>query len=95
MKGACEFFFDFLVREPEHGWLVAVPSYSPENSPIIDGVRSKASLVAGATIDNQMMYELFHSTAEASEILENQDWPVRPTAVNHQFVPVSSRSETA
>lgn len=70
MKGACEFFFDFLVREPEHGWLVAVPSYSPENSPIIDGVRSKASLVAGATIDNQMLYELFYSTAEASEILE-------------------------
>ena len=71
LKGACEFFFDFLVRDPRNSWLVASPSYSPENSPILNGVRSKASLVAGATIDNQMLYDLFRSTAEAAVILSD------------------------
>ena len=71
MKGACEFFFDFLVRDPRNNWLVATPSYSPENSPIIDGVRSKASLVAGATIDNQMLNDLFHNTCEAALLLSD------------------------
>lgn len=71
LKGACEFFFDFLVRDPRNQWLVAAPSYSPENSPILNGVRSKASLVAGATIDNQMLSDLFQNTAEAAVILSD------------------------
>lgn len=71
LKGACEFFFDFLVRDPRNHWLVATPSYSPENSPIIKGVRSKASLVAGATIDNQMLSDLFQNTAQAAILLSD------------------------
>lgn len=71
LKGACEFFFDFLVRDPHNHWLVATPSYSPENSPILNGIRSKASLVAGATIDNQMLSDLFRNTAEAAVILSD------------------------
>lgn len=71
MKGACEFFFDFLVRHPRYNWFVAAPSYSPENSPILNGVRSKASVVAGATIDNQMLSDLFHNTAQAAALLSD------------------------
>jgi alpha-L-fucosidase 2 len=77
MKGACEFFFDFLVRDPRNNWLVATPSYSPENSPILNGVRSEASLVAGATIDNQMLYDLFHNTAAAAIILSDSKSPTK------------------
>lgn len=33
MKGAALFFVDFLVRDPHNGWLVPVPSCSPENTP--------------------------------------------------------------
>lgn len=69
MKEACRFFFDYLVHEPKNNWLVATPSYSPENSPMFNGKHSEASLVAGATIDNQMLYDLFVSTSEAAEIL--------------------------
>ena len=69
MKGACRFFFDFLVRDLRNNYLVATPSYSPENSPIFNGKHSKASLVAGATIDNQMLHDLFTSTREAAAIL--------------------------
>jgi alpha-L-fucosidase 2 len=32
LKGASEFFLDFLIEEPQHRWLVTVPSVSPENS---------------------------------------------------------------
>jgi hypothetical protein len=32
LKGASEFFVDFLVEEPRHKWLVTAPSNSPENA---------------------------------------------------------------
>lgn len=69
MKGACEFFLDFLVCEPKNNWLVVAPSYSPENSPIIDGKR-RFAIVAGATIDNQLVSDLFHNTIEAAALIE-------------------------
>ena len=31
-KEAAEFFLAYMVRHPEHGWLVTGPSVSPENS---------------------------------------------------------------
>ena len=34
MKGSAEFFLDFLVPHPKHGWLVTNPSTSPENFPL-------------------------------------------------------------
>ena len=32
MKEAARFYLDFLVEEPEHGWLVTAPTISPENA---------------------------------------------------------------
>lgn len=32
MKGASEFFYSTMVREPKHGWLVTAPTSSPENA---------------------------------------------------------------
>lgn len=68
MKSACEFYLDFLVEEPEHGWLVVSPSYSPENSPNVNGKRT-FRVVAGCTMDNQMVGDLFHNTLEAATLL--------------------------
>ncbi len=65
-KGASEFFNDFLIEEPEHHWLVVSPSVSPENSP---AVHPKYSITAGATIDNQLVFDLFNETVRAAEIL--------------------------
>lgn len=67
MKGASEFFIDFLVRDPRSGYLVVVPSPSPENSP--KGIGQKASLFAGNTMDNQLVFDLFSNTCKAAEIL--------------------------
>ena len=65
MKGAAEFFVDFLVEDPNTGYLVVAPSCSPENSPTgIDG-----SNFAGVTMDNQLVTDLFSNTAAAAAIL--------------------------
>ncbi len=68
MKGAAEFFLDFLVEEPVNHWLVVCPSNSPENAFAWDG--NEITNCAGTTMDNQMLYELFTNLAEATEILD-------------------------
>lgn len=72
MKEACRFYLDFLTEEPAHGWLVAAPSYSPENSPSVNGKRD-FRVVAGTTMDNQMITDLFRSTLAAA--IETGDDP--------------------
>lgn len=68
MRGACEFYLDFLVREPKNNWLVVAPSYSPENRPVVNGKRDFV-VVAGTTMDNQMVYDLFHNTIQAARLM--------------------------
>ncbi len=73
MKSACEFFIDFLVEEPVsgHKYLVVAPSYSPENAPHVQDVLGKGNIttVFGATMDNQMMADLFGNTIEAAALM--------------------------
>ncbi len=71
MRGACEFYLDFLVHEPDNNWLVVAPSYSPENTPLVNGKRDFV-VVAGATMDNQMVYDLFRNTLQAAGLM-NED----------------------
>jgi len=59
MKGAAEFFTQFLIKDPKTGYLISTPSNSPENG----------GLVAGPTMDHQIIRALFHSCIDASEIL--------------------------
>jgi alpha-L-fucosidase 2 len=66
MKGAAQFFVDFLVEEPVHKWLVVAPSASPENAPKIHG----ESTSAGTTMDNQLVFDLFTRTIRAAGILK-------------------------
>ncbi|MCH7228395.1 glycosyl hydrolase family 95 catalytic domain-containing protein [Haloferula sp. A504] len=60
MKGASEFFVDYLIPHPETGELVSGPSNSPENG----------GLVMGPTMDHQIIRTLLRATAEATRILE-------------------------
>lgn len=69
MRGACEFYLDFLIREPKNNWLVVSPSYSPENRPVVNGKRDFV-VVAGTTMDNQMVYDLFHNTIQAAQLMD-------------------------
>lgn len=84
MRGACEFYLDFLVREPENNWLVVAPSYSPENRPVVNGKRDFV-VVAGTTMDNQMVYDLFYNTIAAAQLMnENTTFTDSlQTVVNH------------
>ncbi len=70
MKEACKFYLDFLVKEPDNGWLVVAPSYSPENSPNVNGKRTFV-VVAGTTMDNQMVFDLFSNTINAASALDD------------------------
>jgi alpha-L-fucosidase 2 len=68
MKGAAEFYLDFLV-EDENGRLVTSPSTSPElKFRLPDG--SHAAVSAGAVMDRALVWDLFTSTLEAAETLE-------------------------
>ena len=66
MKGAAEFFVDFLVKDPRTGYMVVCPSVSPENSP---QVRKRQNLYAGVTMDNELLFDLFTHVATASRLL--------------------------
>lgn len=60
MRGASQFFLDFLVEHPRHPrWLVTVPTHSPEQGP----------LTAGTAMDMQLIRALFDSTIEAATLL--------------------------
>lgn len=79
IKGSVEFFMDFLVEHPNGKWLVTNPSTSPENPPKGEGYRYFydevtamyyfTTIVAGSTIDMQILKDLFSYYASASEIL--------------------------
>ncbi|TBO42650.1 glycoside hydrolase family 95 protein [Pedobacter kyonggii] len=59
MKQAALFFEDFLVKDPKTGWLISTPSNSPENG----------GLVAGPTMDHQIIRSLFRNCIVAAETL--------------------------
>ncbi|RXG32402.1 glycoside hydrolase family 95 protein [Leeuwenhoekiella marinoflava] len=70
LKGSARFLTDHLVEEPDHAWLVISPSISPENAPYSD---HPESVTAGATMDNQLVFDVFTRTLKAAEILGKKD----------------------
>ena len=63
MKEAAVFFTDFLIEDPKTGSLISTPSCSPENG----------GLVAGPTMDHQIIRDLFGNCIKASEVLGVDD----------------------
>jgi alpha-L-fucosidase 2 len=61
MKEAALFFADFLIEDPRNDkhWLISTPGNSPE----------QGGLVAGPTMDHQIIRDLFANVIEASTIL--------------------------
>ena len=75
MKGAADFFLDFLVEHPVNGWLVTCPSVSPEHGPVGGENTKSPSVTAGCTMDNQIVAELFDNTLQACRLLNmNDSW---------------------
>ena len=69
-RTAPKIFVDFLVKDPNTGYMVVTPSNSPENSPKL--WKGKSNLFAGVTMDNQLVFDLFSNTNAAAQIL-NRD----------------------
>ena len=75
LKGCAQFFQDFLVKDPNTGYMVVCPSNSPENHPGIgsytddNGKSMNCALFGGVAMDNQMVYDVLKNTAEAARIL--------------------------
>ncbi len=67
MKGAAEFCLDWLV-ETDDGYLATCPSTSPENS-FLDAAGRKAAVSAGASMDMELIRDLFTNCIEAGRIL--------------------------
>ncbi|MDO5968699.1 glycoside hydrolase family 95 protein [Flavivirga aquimarina] len=68
MKEAALFFIDFMVTDPNTGFLVSGPSISPENRFMTkDG--EKATLNMGPTMDRAIILELFRNCVKAADIL--------------------------
>lgn len=73
LKGAALFFDQVMIKESTHGWLVMCPSNSPENTHAGSG--NKATTAAGCTMDNQLVFDLWHAVIRSSEILgEDADY---------------------
>ena len=78
MKEASLFFVDFLVKDPKTGFLIATPGNSPEHG----------GLVAGATMDHQIIRSLFEYTSRAASILNiDKDFAVELTQMSAQIAP--------
>jgi alpha-L-fucosidase 2 len=78
MKGAAEFFLDFLVKEPGSNYLISSPSNSPENG----------GLVAGPTMDHEIIRGLFRACLSSAEILKiDADFAAKLKKVLPQIAP--------
>lgn len=79
MKGAVQFFMDFLVEDPSGKWLVTNPSTSPENPPKgpgykyffdeVTGMYYFTTICYGASIDIQILTDLFGYFIETEKLL--------------------------
>lgn len=69
MKEASQFILDFLIEDGK-GHLVTVPSISPENMYINPMLGKNARITYAATIDIQIIIELFNGCIESATILE-------------------------
>ncbi|WP_353719503.1 glycoside hydrolase family 95 protein [Dyadobacter sp. 676] len=78
MKGATEFFLDFLVKDAKTGYLISSPSNSPESG----------GLVAGPTMDHQIIRALFKACIETAGILKTDSAFARTlTEISGQIAP--------
>ena len=69
LKGAADFLLDYIQEHPQYGWLMTVPTVSPEHGPQGKGT----TVTAGATMDNQIVFDVLSQTLSAAEILGCQD----------------------
>nr|MCR5828487.1 glycoside hydrolase family 95 protein [Bacteroidales bacterium] len=68
-KGLSDFYIDYLIPHPKYGWLVTAPSTSPEQGPPGWG----SMIVAGCTMDIQLLHDVFTNSIAATEMVHPED----------------------
>lgn len=66
LANAARFYLDYMQKDPRNGWLVAVPSVSPEHGP----QGKKTPVTAGCTMDNQIIFDALHQALGALRIVD-------------------------
>ncbi len=66
MRGAALFYLDYMQIHPQYGWLVTVPSVSPEHGPM----GKDTPITAGCTMDNQIVFDALTQALRSAEILK-------------------------
>ena len=69
IKGAAEFFMDYMVKDPRNGYLVTGPSISPENG-YVSKKGNHLSLSMMPTVDRDLVYDIYHAFIESAKILK-------------------------
>jgi len=69
MRGAAEFLLDYMTVHPGYGWLMTVPTVSPEHGPKGKGT----TVTAGSTMDNQIVFDVLSNTLAAMNVLKVKD----------------------
>ncbi|MEP4891700.1 MAG: glycoside hydrolase family 95 protein, partial [Aliiglaciecola sp.] len=94
LKGAAEFFLDVLV-EDKNGNLITSPSISPEHShggEMKDGLsdgRNGPSIIAGPTMDLEILRDLFANCIAASEMLNvDEDFRLNVAKTRERLAPL-------
>lgn len=98
IKGSVDFFMDFLVEHPNGEWLVTNPSNSPENPPKgagyeyfydeVTGMYYFTTIAAGATMDMQILKDLFSYYTTAANLLQiDKDYAAKVTIARNRLVP--------
>lgn len=65
IRDAAVFYLDYMQVHPKYGWLVCVPSVSPEQGP----KGKKTPVTAGCTMDNQIVFDALSNALAAAKIL--------------------------
>ncbi|MEY4432550.1 MAG: hypothetical protein RLZZ44_680 [Bacteroidota bacterium] len=87
MKGAADFFLDFMVVDPNSGYLVVSPSVSPENTHA--GGSGKATIASGTTMDNQLIFDLFtHVVAASKLVAPDENYTIKLTEALAKMSPM-------
>jgi alpha-L-fucosidase 2 len=71
MKGAAAFLLNWLVEDPQSGYLVTNPSTSPENTVKVNG--KEYDLTMASTMDMSIIKELFKAVIATDSILDIND----------------------
>ncbi len=69
IKSSAEFFMDFLVKDPNTGYMVTCPSNSPENWFFDPETHAEVAMSPGPTMDNSILFDLFSMASEIADIL--------------------------